>query len=195
LTTRDARPAVFLDRDGTMIRDVGYLDRLEAVEWLPSTADAVRRLNHAGFLVCVTTNQSGIGRGLFTHELVAKVHAHMSATLEAAGARIDGWFYCPHHPDAALEGYRMTCDCRKPAPGMIWQARARFPIDLSRSYVIGDKQLDMDLATRSGTRGILVRTGSGRDLARTHGDQVPGAAHVADNLPDAVTWLLAESRG
>ena len=184
------RPAVFLDRDGTMIEDVGYLGRVEEISWFPFTAEAVRRLNTAGFLVCVTTNQAGIGRGLFTHEAVADIHAHMTAVLASEGARIDGWFYCPHHPDAAIGAYRLICDCRKPAPGMIQQACERFSIDLAGSFVIGDKPLDVAMAARAGTTGILVRTGYGERAVQAHAGGVPGASRVAVNLLDAVQWLL-----
>jgi D-glycero-D-manno-heptose 1,7-bisphosphate phosphatase len=186
------RPAVFLDRDGTMIHDVGYLRRLEEVRWFPSTIDAIRLLNRAGFLVCVTTNQSGVGRGYYTEADVAAVHAGMARTLEASSATVDGWFYCPHHPDAELADYRVVCDCRKPHAGMIRQAAARFAIDLSRSVVIGDKLLDVELAGQVGAQGVLVRTGYGDTTVRAHNGQVPGARFVAHELMEAASWVLGE---
>lgn len=187
------RPAVFLDRDGTMVEDVGYLRRLEDLRWFPYAVDAIRCLNRAGFLVCVVTNQSGIGRGLIAPEFVPRVHAHMAATLEAGGARVDGWFYCPHHPRAEVAAYRAVCDCRKPAPGMIHQASAQFPIDLGRSFVIGDKPIDVSLGAAVGARGILVRTGYGAESLAAHGGRVPDAAFVAADLMEATSWLLAAS--
>ncbi len=185
-------PAVFLDRDGTMIDDVGYLGRVEEVRWIPGAIEAVARLNRAGYLVCVTTNQAGIGRGLFTPEAVEAIHAHLAAALAAGGAHVDGWFYCPHHPEAALDTYRLVCPCRKPSPGLIHQACARFPIDLARSFVVGDKPLDMGLAANAGVPGVLVRTGYGAEATRTHPGGVPGAVWVAADLADACTWMLAQ---
>jgi D-glycero-D-manno-heptose 1,7-bisphosphate phosphatase len=187
------RPAVFLDRDGTMIHDVGYLRRLDDLRWFPSTVDAVRLLNRAGFLVFVVTNQSGIGRGAIAPEFVPVVHAHMAGTLEAGGARVDGWFFCPHHPRAEVEMYRAVCGCRKPQPGLIRQAEAQHAIDLPRSFVIGDKSIDVGLGVAVGARGILVRTGYGEDTVQAHGGQIPGAAFVAADLMEATSWLLGAS--
>jgi len=188
-----AQPAVFLDRDGTMIEDGGYVGRLADVRWYPYTLDAVRLLNRAGFLVCVTTNQAGVARGYYTEGDVRALHGQMAAHLEAGGARIDGWFHCPHHPNADVPAYRVACACRKPEPGMIHQACERFAIDLSHSFVVGDKVLDVEAATRAGARGILVRTGYGADVVRAHGAAVPHAAFVADDLMAAVSWVLAGS--
>lgn len=186
------KPAVFLDRDGTMIVDVGYLRRTEEVAWFPYTIDAIRMLNRAGLLVCVTTNQSGIGRGQYTEDDLASIHAEMTRTLEAAGAIVDAWFYCPHHPSAEVAEYRSICECRKPRPGMIRQATERFPIDLSRSFVVGDKLLDVESAVAAGARGILVRTGHGENTVRAHRPDVPGAAFVASDLMEATSWILRQ---
>lgn len=187
------QPAVFLDRDGTMVHDVGYLSRLEDLHWFPWTIEAVRLLHRAGFLLCVTTNQSGIALGFCTDAFVRRVHEEMSAAIEAAGARIDGWFYCPHHPQAAIDALRTDCECRKPKPGLIRQAEAKFPIDLSRSFVIGDKSADVGLAESVGARGVLVRTGYGESELARHNGPMPGTAHVATDLLGAATWILAEA--
>lgn len=186
---------MFLDRDGTMIEDVGYLARPQDVRWFNGTVDAVRLLNRAGFLVCVTTNQSGVARGYYTEETLRAIHEGMAAHLAAGGASVDGWFYCPHHPHADLPAYRLACACRKPEPGLIGQARERFDIDLARSFVIGDKMADVESAVRAGARGILVRTGYGEDVWTSYNRQVPGAAHVAADLMAATAWLLGASRG
>jgi D-glycero-D-manno-heptose 1,7-bisphosphate phosphatase len=186
-------PAVFLDRDGTMIHDVGYLSRVEDLQWFPSTIDAIRLLNRAGFLVCVTTNQSGIGRGLFTESDLTAIHDEMRRVLDAEGARIDGWFHCPHHPEAAIDELRRHCDCRKPQPGMIHEAMVKFPIDIAKSFVIGDTLADVGLAASVGARGILVRTGGGEAVVRAHLGVVPGAAFVAPTLMEATAWLLGQS--
>lgn len=189
-----ARPAVFLDRDGTMIEDVGYLARLQDVRWFSYTVDAIRLLNRAGFIVCVTTNQAGIGRGYYTEETLHTIHEAMAAHLSEGGARVDGWFYCPHHPHADLPAYRSVCACRKPEPGMIGQARERFDIDPTQSFVIGDKMADVGAAVRAGMRGILVRTGYGEEIWASHDGQVPGAAHVAADLMAATSWVMGAGR-
>lgn len=187
------QPAVFLDRDGTMVQDVGYLSRLEDLHWFPWTIEAVRLLHRAGFLLCVTTNQSGIALGFCTDAFVRRVHEEMSVAIEAAGARIDGWFYCPHHPQAAIDALRTECECRKPRPGLIRQAQARFQIDLGRSFVVGDKSADVGLAEAVGARGVLVRTGYGESELVRHNGPMPGTAHVATDLLGAATWILAEA--
>jgi D-glycero-D-manno-heptose 1,7-bisphosphate phosphatase len=187
------QPAVFLDRDGTMVQDVGYLSRLEDLHWFPWTIEAVRLLHRAGFLLCVTTNQSGIALGFCTDAFVRRVHDEMSAAIDAAGARIDGWFYCPHHPQAAIDALRTDCECRKPRPGLVRQAQARFAIDLSRSFVIGDKAADVGLAEAVGARAVLVRTGYGESELVRHDGHLPGTAHVATDLLGAATWILAEA--
>lgn len=188
-----ARPAVFLDRDGTMIEDVGYLSRPGDVRWFPYTVEAIRLLNRAGFLVCVTTNQSGIARGYYTEADLRLVHDEMTAHLTAGGAAIDAWLHCPHHPNADVESYRASCPCRKPAPGMIRNACERFDIDLAKSFGVGDKLADLGAAAGAGARGVLVRTGYGEDVVRRHGTTVPGASYVAADLMAAVSWLLVES--
>lgn len=187
------RPAVFLDRDGTMIHEAGYLSRLEDLRWFSWTPDAIRLLNRAGFAVCVTTNQGGIGLGFYTETFVRDLHARMAATLEASGARVDGWYFCPHHPSAVIEALRRDCECRKPNPGMVRQAAAEHGIDLSRSFVVGDKLADVGLANRAGARGVLVRTGYGADVVAAQQGNVPGASYVADDLMAAVAWIIAES--
>jgi len=188
------RPAVFLDRDGTMIHDVGYLGRLADVRWYPWTVEAVRLLNRAGLIVCVTTNQGGVGLGFFTEAFVRDLHTRMDAVLAEGGARIDGWFYCPHHPQARLPEFQVACGCRKPGVGMVQEAVRRHDIDLSRSFVIGDKLADVEMAAAAGARGILVRTGYGEDVAQAYGGNVPGAAHVTADLMEATAWVLRQSR-
>jgi D-glycero-D-manno-heptose 1,7-bisphosphate phosphatase len=189
------RPAVFLDRDGTMVRDVGYLSRLEDLEWFPYTIDAIRLLNRAGFLVFVTTNQGGVGLGFYPEAFVQRTHAEMAAVLESAGGRVDGWYYCPHHSRARIDALRLECDCRKPGVGMVRQAQQQFAIDLAQSFVVGDKAADIGLARAAGARGVLVRTGYGDvELARA-GGTMPDAAHIGADLMEATSWILGERRG
>ena len=187
--------AVFLDRDGTLIEEVGYLDRLERLQLFPWSIDAVRLLNRAGFTVVVVSNQAGVARGFFAEPFVLEVQGEIDARVQAAGGRIDGWYYCPHHPDAPVARYRRQCECRKPRPGMIRQAEADLGIDPSRSYVIGDRWLDVQLARNVGARGILVRTGYGATEERQPPDGVAAEA-IADNLIDAAAWILRnQNRG
>jgi D-glycero-D-manno-heptose 1,7-bisphosphate phosphatase len=185
--------AVFLDRDGVLLHDVGYLARREDLRWYPYAVDAVRLLKRAGFLVFVTTNQGGVGLGFYPEAFVQATHVEMAARLDAADAHVDGWFYCPHHPRATIETLRVACGCRKPERGMVDAARAGHTIDLATSFVIGDKATDMGLAAAVGARGIWVRTGHGEaELARAGG--TIQAAHVAPDLMAATAWILDERR-
>jgi D-glycero-D-manno-heptose 1,7-bisphosphate phosphatase len=185
------RRTVFLDRDGTLIEEVGYLDRLDRLRLFPWSIDSVRILNRAGFAVVVVSNQAGVARGFFDEAFVLEVQREIDARAAAAGARIDGWYYCPHHPDAPVPLYRRQCECRKPRPGMIRQAASDLDIDLVRSYVIGDRWLDVQLAHNVGARGILVRTGYGATEERHPPDGVAADA-VVENLIDAVSLILRE---
>ncbi len=186
-------PAVFLDRDGTIIEDVGYLDRLERFRVLPYSIDAVRLLNQAGFRVVVVTNQAGVARGLVEESFVKEAHAALDAAMAAGGARIDRYYYCPHHPAAAVEAYRCDCECRKPQPGMLRQAERELDLDLSRSFLVGDKWDDIATGAAAGVRSILVRTGYGASEERR---PKPGLNPdgVVDNLVAAVTWILLRCR-
>jgi D-glycero-D-manno-heptose 1,7-bisphosphate phosphatase len=186
-------PAVFLDRDGTMIHDPGYLCRLDELRWYPWTIDAVRLLNRAGFLVFVVTNQAGVGLGLYDESFVHLVHGEMTQRLQDGGARVDGWFYCMHHPRAVVEALRVDCDCRKPAPGLVRQAQQQFQFDLSRSFVVGDKLRDVGLGVTVGARSVLVRTGHGAEESERLGEAGLTPALIAENLMDATAWILAQS--
>jgi D-glycero-D-manno-heptose 1,7-bisphosphate phosphatase len=189
LRLRSGRAAVFLDRDGTLIEEVGYLDRPERVELYPWSVDAIRALNRAGLRIVMVTNQSGIARGFFTEAIVEAVHAHLAALLEASGAHIDAYYYCPHHPDGKVAEYARACDCRKPARGLVDRAVGELGIDPRQSFTIGDRWLDVALARTIGARGILVRTGYG---LTEEGRPMKGivADAVVDNLIEAVGWIL-----
>jgi histidinol-phosphate phosphatase family protein len=142
--------AVFLDRDGTIARDVHYCSRPEDFELLLGAAEGIRLLNEHGFKAVVVTNQSGIARGYFTEGMLAKIHDKMQKELAKHGAHVDAIYYCPHHPDA-------NCNCRKPKPKMVLQAATDLDIDLSQSYVIGDNEMDTELAKRAGCKaGIRI---------------------------------------
>jgi D-glycero-D-manno-heptose 1,7-bisphosphate phosphatase len=183
------RPAVFLDRDGTMIEDVGYLNSLDRVTYFPWTVDAIRALNRAGLPVVVVTNQAGIARGFLPEAFVEDTHRLISAKLEAGGARIDAYYYCPHHPDGTVEPHARRCDCRKPGRGMADRAAKDLGLDLARSFVVGDTWLDVGLARAIGARGILVRTGAGAAW-EVRPPQDLAADVVVDNLAAAASWIL-----
>lgn len=151
-----ARPAIFLDRDGTLIEDANYLSRIEQVKLLPGAAEAVKLWNDAGWPVILITNQSGVARGYFPEERVHEVHRHLKLLLAEHGARLDAVYYCPHHPEGIVKEYRKPCECRKPRPGMILQAALEHDIDLSRSVMIGDKVDDMHAAEAAGCYGLYV---------------------------------------
>lgn len=185
------RPAVFLDRDGTLLEEAGYLDRLERLVFFPFAIDAVRLLNRAGYAVVLVTNQSGVGRGMYDEAFVVEAHRTIDRTVAAGGARIEGYYYCPHHPLAEIEAYRRQCDCRKPAPGMMRRAAADLDLDLARSFAIGDKWTDVQAGIAAGARGILVRTGYGRSSERAPRAGVTPSA-VADDLISAAAWVLRQ---
>jgi len=185
------RRAVFLDRDGTMIEERGYLNRLDLVAPFPYTATAIARLREAGFAVVVVTNQAGIARGYFDEDFVRSVHAHLN-TLLPHDAIPDAYYFCPHHPDGVVAAYQAVCRCRKPAPGMIEQAVADLGLDVSRSFVVGDKWLDIGLANQAGARGILVRTGYGAENADEPPDGVQVERIVA-TLGEAADYILTTS--
>lgn len=183
-------PGVFLDRDGTLIEEVGYLDRLDRLSLFPWSLDAVRLLNRARFRVIVITNQAGVGRGYFGEAFVRRTHTHLDGLIRAAGGEVAGYYYCPHHPDASVAEYRRTCECRKPAPGLLLQAASEHDLDLSRSFAVGDRWSDIEAGSRAGVRTVLVRSGYGPAAARL---PAPVSADFeAENLIDATTWILRQ---
>jgi D-glycero-D-manno-heptose 1,7-bisphosphate phosphatase len=148
------RPAVFLDRDGVLNVDTGYIHQIDQLEWIVGAAEAVRLINEAGFYVFVVTNQSGVARGLYAEAAVSRLHAHMQDTLQKQDARIDAFYYCPHHPDGTVKEFAVDCGCRKPMPGMLEQAARDWPIDIGRSFLIGDRDADLAAAATFHIRGI-----------------------------------------
>jgi D-glycero-D-manno-heptose 1,7-bisphosphate phosphatase len=183
------RAAVFLDRDGTIIEDVGYLDAIERMALFPWSADAIRALNRAGFAVVVVTNQSGVARRYFTDAFVEETHRALDQRLAAGGARVDAYYYCPHHPDGTVAEYRRQCDCRKPARGLVDRAARELGLDATRSFVVGDTWRDVGLARAVGAQGILVRTGAGA-VEETRPPDGLAADIVVDNLAAAASWIL-----
>ena len=179
---------MFLDRDGTIIEDVGYLDRLDKIRWYPWSVDAIRAFNQAGFPVVVITNQSGIARGFLTESLVQATHRALDARLAAGSARIDAYYYCPHHPDGSVVEYRQACDCRKPGCGLIERAARDLGLDPRQSVVVGDTSNDVGAARAAGARAVLVRTGGGPRKDEPGLASQPDA--IVDNLVAAASWIL-----
>jgi D-glycero-D-manno-heptose 1,7-bisphosphate phosphatase len=186
------RPAVFLDRDGTIIEERGYLDRIDLLELYPFTADAIRLLNRAGYATVVVTNQGGIGRGIIDEPFLQRVHETLDARLAAGHARIDRYYYCPHHPEAIVPELRQKCSCRKPSSGMIEQACRELSLDPAQSVMIGDRRLDVAAGRAAGARTVLVRTGHGaHEEVMPAGGVRPDA--ILNNLMEAVGWILRTS--
>jgi D-glycero-D-manno-heptose 1,7-bisphosphate phosphatase len=183
------RGAVFLDRDGTLIEEVGYLDRVERVRLFPWSVAAIRALNDANIPIVLITNQSGVARGFFTEAVVDEVHRHIGKLLAAGGARLDAYYYCPHHRDGKIAQYAFACDCRKPGRGLVDRAARDLNVDAARSFTVGDRWLDVALARNIGGRGILVRTGYGADEERRAPDGLAADA-VVNNLVEAASWIL-----
>ena len=184
-------PGIFMDRDGTISQEVGYMVHLDRYALLPRSIEAIRRLNRAGYPCFVITNQSGVARGLFTEKLLHQVHDRLHQWMAEGGARLDEIYYCPHHPREGSGELTGPCDCRKPGGGMLLRAAEKHDIDLSRSYVIGDSGRDLGAAKTVGATPILVLTGYGRG-EREHLSHrwTTDPAFVAEDLLEAVDWLL-----
>jgi len=189
------RAAIFLDRDGTICEEVGYVNHLSRSRLLPNSLEAIGLINQAGLLAVVTTNQSGVARGYFSQDLVEAVHAKLQASVTGAGARLDAIYYCPHHPTEGTPPWRAVCECRKPEPGMILRATREHGIDLSRSFVVGDSVADIEAGASAGVPGILVKTGYGRGLLEHQRHRFKTEpVHTADDLLEAVRFILSRRR-
>jgi D-glycero-D-manno-heptose 1,7-bisphosphate phosphatase len=187
-----SRPAIFLDRDGTLAHEVGYVNHLSRFRLYPFAVDAVRLINRAGLLAVVVTNQAGVARGYFPESTIHEVHAALRAAMEAGGARLDGIYYCPHHPDVGEPPYRLDCQCRKPRPGLLHRAASELGADLARSFVVGDRHADLALAWSVGARGVLVKTGYGLgELVHLAPGWPRPPDLVAEHALDAVERVLA----
>jgi len=185
--------AVFMDRDGTISEEVGFMREPDQFQLIPQSAEAIKLINENSLKAIVVTNQAGVARGYFPEEMIGKIHHTMEKLLSEQGAHLDGIYYCPHHPEGTVEPYRRMCNCRKPASGMLTQASQEHDIDVSSSYVVGDKVIDIELAHGVGAKGILVLTGYGKDeLTRINHLSLKDPAYVARNLFDAVRWIIED---
>jgi len=178
--TEAERGAVFLDRDGVLNEDLGYVHRPADLRWIDGARDAVARINRAGLLAIVVTNQSGVGRGYFTHEAVEQIHAHLDEYFGKSGVRFDRYYVCPHHPED-------NCDCRKPKPKFLHDAAREYGLDLPRCFMIGDRTSDIQAGVNAGVPTILVLTGVGRE---TLAKQEVNPDHVAEDIGAAAAWIL-----
>ena len=187
---------MFIDRDGCLTEEVGYVNHVSRIRLLPRTAAAIRRLNEAGVPAVMATNQSGIAKGYFDQEVMDAVHAELRRQLAAGGARLDGLYVCTHHPGEGVPPYRADCECRKPRPGLLRRAAADLDLDLGASVMVGDKISDVAVGHAVGAAGVLVLTGYGRgewEHQRQRWTDKPD--HVAEDLLDAVEWALARRGG
>ena len=183
--------AVFLDRDGTISEEVGYVNHLDRFRVYPWAAEAIRRLNQAGLQVILITNQAGVARGYFPESLVHEVHQKLQEELAFSGATIDAIYYCPHHPEGQVESYRIRCTCRKPTPGLIEKAAQERHLDLRSSFVVGDRYQDLQMGFTVGARTILVMSGYGKGELLYQKDTWPQQPdHIAADLSEAVDWIL-----
>ena len=180
--------ACFIDRDGVLIVEKNYLKEIADIELEEGAEEAIKLLRRHGFKVIVVSNQAGVARGYFTESTVRTVNGHIDALLKASGAVIDGWYYCPHHPKGTVAEFAVQCRCRKPEPGMLFQAADDFQLDLGASYMIGDKGSDIEAAERSGCKaGILVTTGHGKEIEP---ENLKTFKYVAGNILDAVKMIV-----
>jgi D-glycero-D-manno-heptose 1,7-bisphosphate phosphatase len=190
------KPAVFIDRDGTINEQMGYVNHVSRFRILPKVPQAIRMLNRHGFLVFVVSNQSGVARGYYPLDLVSTLHQLLVSRIRERKASIDGIFFCPHHPEGSVPEFSRNCDCRKPKTGLIEQACRSFEIDLRRSFIVGDMCTDIELAHRAGITGILVKTGYGLgEIEYTLPQKTAKPAHIAEDLLDAVRWILDHRDG
>jgi len=188
--------AVFLDRDGTINEEVGYMDNLNKLKMIPAAYEAIRLINKSCMKAIVVTNQAGIARGFFTEQFVIKTHEIIQASLLQKKASIDKFYYCPHHPTEGTGIYLQNCNCRKPLPGMLLQAAHDLDIELQSSYMIGDRYRDVETAKKVGVKGILVKTGYGREVLQDVGPDVATAENkpvfVAEDILEAVKWIMKD---
>jgi len=183
--------AVFLDRDGVIIQEPPhYAHLVSQIQFIPRSVQGIKLLNENGFLTIVITNQAGVARGYYPEEDTVKFNNALKKMIARQGARIDAMYYCPHHPEAKIEKYRIDCECRKPRPGMLKKAEKEFSIELKQSFMIGDKLTDIQAGRNAGCKTIMVKTGMGAEELRT---SEVDCDYIADDLYDAVEHVLSLS--
>jgi len=181
--------AVFLDRDGTIIEDTGYISSPEQVKFIPGAIEAIKMLKDAGYKVVIISNQAGVARGLITEDMLQTIDKTLHKWILNGGTHLDGAYYCPHHPEHGVYPYRQVCECRKPHTGLIKRAQRDLDIDLSRSFMIGDKATDVEAGKRAGVKSIFVLTGRGSS-ERNELKEKP--VHIANDLLEAAKWVTSQ---
>lgn len=192
-----SRRAVFLDRDGVLVRDVGPLTRADDIALMPGVASALSELHHAGFALIVVSNQTVLARGLLDENAVLELQRQVEGQILAAGGpKLDGFYFCPHHPQATRAELRRDCGCRKPAPGLLLQAAAEHGVSLKRSFMVGDRPSDVVAGLRAGCTTIQVLTGahSAPPIQVAGGFELRPPHHVAADLPEAAALVLEKAR-
>jgi D-glycero-D-manno-heptose 1,7-bisphosphate phosphatase len=185
------RPALFMDRDGTISEEVGYVNHPSRFRIFPYTAEAIKLLNDSAWLAIVVTNQAGVARGYFSEDVIVKIHEQLRRDLKNASANLDAIYYCAHHPSVGEPPYRLDCDCRKPRPGLIERAAADFEIDLERSWMVGDRYGDIELAQNAALHSAFVLSGYGRgEWEYQRGSWKLEPEVVAENLLEAVKTIV-----
>lgn len=185
--------AVFLDRDGTINEEMGYINHLDRFVILPGVIEAIKLLKRHNFKVIVTSNQAGVAMGYFSESLIEEIHNHFKNILAENGTYLDAIYYCPHHPQAKVAAYGKDCPCRKPKTGLILKAKEEFNLDLNRCYVVGDKFIDIEFAHNAGLKSILVLTGYGKGEIRWAAHKHPLKPNfVAKDLYQAAKWIINE---
>jgi D-glycero-D-manno-heptose 1,7-bisphosphate phosphatase len=192
---KDGRIGVFLDRDGTLNEEVDFVRTPDQLRMIDGAAAAVRKLNDLGVVTCVISNQSGVARGFITEEDLVPIHAKLELELSRGGARVDAIYYCPHHPSAGVPLYNKECDCRKPKPGMLLRGAKEFGIDLKKSFVVGDSQVDIQAGNSVGAATVLVLTGYGKTSLETCRRLNIKIDHVAEAIAEAVDFVALRLKG
>lgn len=186
-------PAVFLDRDGILIEDVQALTELQQIRVLPGIAESLRTLRAAGFGLIVVTNQPVVARGMISEAELLRIHLQLRSALQTAGADVDAIYFCPHHPNATLPEYRLTCECRKPRPGMLIEAARERQVDLCSSFMVGDRMSDIAAGVQAGCRTVLVRSGKHLDAPIQGAENLDPSIYpdfTCANFPAAAEWIL-----
>lgn len=191
--SQSSKPVVFLDRDGTLNVEAGYIRNLNDLNLIEGAAEAVRKLNSAGVAAVLVTNQSGAARGYYPEDHILALNSRLVSLLKDGGAFLDDVYYCPHLPDGTVEKYTFECECRKPAIGLVERAYKEHPdFDRKRSFVVGDKATDVELASNCGAKGILVETGYGQQVLAGEYQWKVVPDHQANCIVDAVDWILEQ---
>lgn len=193
LSAKSKRPVVFLDRDGTLNEEVGYIRDLDKLVLIDGAAAAVKRLNQSGVAAVLVTNQTGAARGYYPEDHIVKLNQRLVELLSSSGAHLDGVYYCPHLKGGDVQPFAVECQCRKPSPGLVEVAlREHQDLDADRAYVVGDKSTDVELARNCGMKGILVETGYGREVLDGNYQWPVEPDFTAKSIEEAVDWILID---